>query len=107
MKARIIETDGTEHTVEIKEIREIYVLIKARELDFVNLRNGSTMVVDDSGWETETINHGGSHFELRPTKARKPYNAKATALYHSICRPGTTHQIIGAVAIINNESGGK
>ena len=33
---------------------------------------------------------------------RKPVNAKATALYHAIYRPGTVHQIHGNVVILNN-----
>jgi hypothetical protein len=30
----------------------------------------------------------------------KPVNAKTTALYHRVCRPGTLHQIHGVVVII-------
>lgn len=36
----------------------------------------------------------------------KPVNPKATALYHSVCRPGTTHQIHGDVALVFDEDFG-
>jgi hypothetical protein len=33
----------------------------------------------------------------------KPFNTKATALYHAICKPGTVHQIHGHVVIVNDK----
>ena len=57
-------------------------MIGADTLDTVNLRDGRVMIVDDVG-----LVDG------------KPINAAATALYHSVCRPGTTNPIAGDVAI--------
>lgn len=31
---------------------------------------------------------------------RLPVNAEATRLYHSVCRPGTTHQIRGPAVVV-------
>lgn len=47
--------------------------------------------------------NGNGSFELKCIRARKPVNAKATELYHAVCKPGTTHQIVGDVAIVNDE----
>jgi hypothetical protein len=33
----------------------------------------------------------------------KPINAKATALYHARCKPGTVHQIHGHAVIVNDK----
>lgn len=60
------------------------------------------MAVDDFGWETEETDHGNGHIKLRPVRARKPVNEKATELYHAICVPGTTHQIVGDMAIMHD-----
>jgi hypothetical protein len=80
----VIRTDGTEeaHEAKVLNVRKIYGLIGADCLDTVNLRDGRVMLVDDTGMiEGKLI------------------NAKATALYHSACVPGTMHQIHGDVAI--------
>lgn len=89
---KIITTDGAEiplgrpHTT--KEIRE---LINARDgLDTVRLANGLVMLVDDLG-----------HL------AGLPKNDKATALYLERCRPGTTHYIVGDVAIVPDSDFGR
>lgn len=103
MNITILRTSGAteQHEVIAREaFVQIEKLIGADCLDTVNLRDGRVMFVDDSGYETETIDHGGGRFELRPTKARKPVNAEATKLYHAVCRPGVTHQIVGDVAIV-------
>lgn len=99
MQVHIIRSDGSEQHVQAS-FREISALIGADLFDTVNLRDGRVMVVDDNGYETQTIEHSPGHFELRPIKARKPVNAKATAIYHGLCRAGTTHQIVGDVAIV-------
>ena len=99
MKIHLIRTDGTEQHVD-EPFSAIDRLIGATLLDSVNLCDGRVMMVDDGGWETKTVDHGDGHFELRPIKARKPINEKATALYHAVCRPGTTFQIAGDVAIV-------
>lgn len=74
-------------------------MIGAEMVDTVNLRDGRVMLVDDAGYETKVVNHGDGHIELKPVRARRPANAEATKLYHSVCLPGTTHQIVGDVAI--------
>lgn len=96
----LIRTDGTESDTTVSRWAELAPLIGADVLCTVNLRDGRVMLADDLGYETETIEHGPGRYELRPTKARKPVNPKATALYHGICRPGTTHAIVGDVAIV-------
>lgn len=108
----IIRTDGTEEIVRPRPNKAqsltsiIRGLINA-DLDFVRIGklvpNDLTMAVDDNGWETEMIDHGDGQFEMKPFRARKPINAKATALYLAICVPGTTHQIVGDVAIFHDD----
>ena len=61
---------------------EIHRAIGAVVCDTVNLRDGRVMLVDDLGYQKEL-----------------PLNPKATLLYHSVCRPGTTHYIRGDVAV--------
>lgn len=103
MNVTVIRTSGAHEQHQVanaRAIAEIEKLIGAACLDSVNLRDGRVLFVDDNGYETETVTHGPGHIELKPTKAHKPLNAEATKLYHSICRPGTTHQIVGDVAIV-------
>lgn len=94
MEIRIIRTDGSEEvfTIESEPFREIATLINAKFLSAVNLQDGRVMLVDGNGL-----------IELKPVSARKPVNPKATALFHAICIPSTTHQIVGDVAIANDE----
>ena len=99
MNIHIIRTDGTEERI-VAPWANICKLIGAQTLDTVNLRDGRVMCVDDDGYETECVDHGGGRIELRPIAARKPVNAKATKLYHAVCLPGRMHQIVGDVAII-------
>jgi hypothetical protein len=85
---KIIRIDGTETLHEGKPtIREICRLIGCDGLDHVTIdrRRQTVMFVDDTGMLD-----------------RKPVNAKATALYHAICKPGTLHQIHGDVVIVND-----
>ena len=56
--------------------------------DTVNLRDGTVMLVDDTAHIRNEI---------------PPVNPVATKLYHSVCRPGTTHEILGSVAIVNDK----
>jgi hypothetical protein len=72
-----------------------------------------TMIVDDLGWEFDTIDAEGNivtmeemfehpergPFQNKPTKPKKPVNKLATVFYHAICIPETTHQIVGDVII--------
>lgn len=108
MNVHLIKTDGTEQRVDAP-FAKIAELIGAHLLDSVNLQDGRVMLVDDHGYDAEQVElpekrqtaYGlATVFERRPTRARKPVNAKATQLYHAICRPGTTHQIVGDVAIV-------
>ena len=81
-----IKADGTEVTLDKPiSIREVNELIGADTLDTVNLRDKHrhVMLVDDAFMDKGlAVNH------------------KATALYWSVCRPGTTHQIRGDVVIV-------
>ena len=82
-------------------------MIGAELIDTVNLRDGRVMIVDDAGYDVQVTTREGE-WEGRPTtfethtpiRARKPLNTAATALYHGVCRPGATHQIVGDVAIV-------
>lgn len=73
-------------------ITEVMDLIGAAIPDTVNIRNGEgrptgvVMMVDDNGHALG-----------------KPVNALATEIYHAQCIPGTTHEIRGDVAIVNDE----
>ena len=83
MKPELIRADGTRQSIDnTQDIGAIEKLIGAKSLDHVNLRNGFLMWVDDLGHQNGL-----------------PVNAEATRLYHSICRPGTTHQIVGDVVL--------
>lgn len=110
MTRRIIRTDGT--TQELPEPLPV-----AKLLERIGAGTGDTvclphmgeplhvMLVDDNGYEIKVIEkENATH--LVPTKARKPVNAEATRLYHLNCRPGTTHQIVGDVAIVPDDDFG-
>lgn len=106
MRVTVIRTDGSTefHDVMKKQaIKEICALIHAETLDSVNLRDGSVMMVNDRGWETKTLDKGNGNIELVPQKNLLPVNHEATQLYHRICLPGTTHKIVGDVAIALDE----
>lgn len=102
---KIIYCDGTERELpEAVTLRELASLIGASTLDTVNLRHLGqplhVMCVDDDGYEVEPVQHSPTHLELRPVRARKPVNHKATLLYLKNCSPGTTHEIVGDVVIV-------
>lgn len=85
---KIIRVDGTETVHEGKPtIHEITRLIGCDGLDTVTIdrKRLTVMFVDDTG-----LIDG------------KPVNAKATALYHAVCKPGTVWQIHGDVVIVND-----
>ncbi|SCK49474.1 hypothetical protein VAR608DRAFT_4928 [Variovorax sp. HW608] len=102
----VIRTDGRiERLDKPVTFAEIEKLIGAAMTDSVVLRQFGehpihVMIVDDLGYETTLIDHGGGRFEQRCTKARKPVNAEATRLYHTTCVPGATHQIVGDVVVV-------
>jgi hypothetical protein len=128
LRILVIRTDGTieEHSASWEQIDKLIGAPNGTDSVniFKNPENGRklrmskpVMIVDDHGYDTEAIEHpaGGvvtvngqphtvmAHTELRPIKALKPENEIATAYYHSVCIPGTTHKIVGDVAIIDDE----
>jgi hypothetical protein len=91
----ILRTNGTEETInESPTLHGIREAIHCDTLDVVQIgrANGTdeVMLVDDSGALTG-----------------KPVNEKATELYHRICKPGTTWQIRGDVAITRDRDFGR
>ncbi len=99
----IIRTSGVHahHTVPSGDvIPRVRRLIGAETLDTVNLRDGRVMMVDDHGYETRLVEKGPSHYATETVRPLKPDNPEATKLYHAICIPGTTHRIVGDVAIV-------
>lgn len=103
MRVLVIRTDGQEETHEVTRqtaLQEIYQLIGCDTVDSVDLRDGRVMLVDDNGYDCEFVTHAPGRFEFKPTHARKPVNPRATAIYHAVCVPGTTHAIVGDVAIV-------
>lgn len=116
MKIEVIRTDGTraEYTFKgpLHSFKDLYSLVNCDTFCTVNLRDGRVMLADDNGYEIgPVIDHGmvegpmgpTRYIEHKPGPARKPVNVEATKLYHAVCRPGTTHQIVGDVIIIRDE----
>lgn len=112
MTIMILKTNGTHetYTVPAKEGIRMGVLHKLLGFDTLDVvrigkLQGSdlVMVVNDNGYVTRTVEHGRNQFELKPVVARFPINSEATKYYHAICRPGTTHQIVGDVAIFHDD----
>lgn len=58
----------------------------ATGVDTINLRDGHVMLVHDLGHPLDL-----------------PVNPAATAVYHAICQPGTTHEIRGIAVIVPDE----
>ncbi len=87
-KVTLIKTNGEESVHEMPKLnmQKMYELANLNDVgdcfDTVNLRDGRIMLVDDTG-----LIDG------------KPVNEKATKLYHSLCKKGTTHPICGDVVI--------
>jgi hypothetical protein len=87
---RLIRTDGTERILDKRpSFEEIRRLIGCDGLDTVTIdrRRQTVMFVDDTGMIDG-----------------KPVNAKATALYHAICKADTTWQIHGNVVIVDGRT---
>lgn len=86
----ILRTNGTEETRDERPTHHaICEAIHCDTLHPVNLGH-STMYVDDTSALTG-----------------KEVNEKATKLYHSVCKPGTTWQIRGDVVVTRNEYFGR
>ena len=83
-------------------LRWIHKQINAEYTDSVNLRDGRVMIVNDHGYETEMVQNG-QVLEIKCLKALLPVNAEATKIYQALCYPGTTHQIVGDIAIAWDE----
>jgi len=107
MHVEVIRTDGRRehHVIErTQPLDSIYKLIDCDTVDVVNLRDGRVMLVDDNGYEPgPLVTQAPGRFALMPGPARKPVNPDATTLYHGVCVHGTTHQIVGDVAIVRDE----
>lgn len=115
MNITILRIDGTieHHQMSQAECWDrLRQLLQASSFDTVNLRDGRVMIVDDDGYDVELIDHGlqpaphggmAQTWERRPMTAKKPVNAGATKLYHTVCKPGVTHQIVGDVAIVHDK----
>lgn len=104
--ALIIRTNGEEVTLDTDNLQILKREINAKTVDFVRIgrlfQSDLCMIVNDQGYEYETVDRGNNTFENVPTKALLPVNLKATAYYHAICIPGTTYQIVGDVAIFHD-----
>lgn len=84
----IIAVDGTETIIQQKpEINRVCKAIGCEYIDTITLKRSPriVMLVDDVGMID-----------------KKPVNPKATALYHSVCKPGTVWPICGNVAIVHD-----
>lgn len=108
ISVEILRTNGQHETLTIEKgrglMRAIAEAIGALPggLGTVNLRDGRVMLIDDNGYVTEEriVSENPLVVKLVPMAAKKPPNADATQLYWNICRPGTTHQIVGDAAVV-------
>lgn len=105
----ILRTDGTSDTHEapnaVLALDAIKTMIQAEWVDTVNLRDGRVLIVDDNGYEVAPESSvdpetGVLRIKNVAVRALKPVNVTATALYHAICQPGVTHQLVGDVAVV-------
>jgi hypothetical protein len=121
MTVEVIRTDGTRehHVVAAGDLRAVRALIGCDTIDTVTLSRDAKgprqiMLVDDNGYETVCVARDPRGqivpaldqpfvVDIQPVRARKPVNVEATKLYHAVCRPGTTHQIVGDVAILDDQ----
>jgi hypothetical protein len=105
----IIRTNGTKELVREKPtLATLHSALGCELTDRVILSHDPesgyprvVMIVDDHGYETETI-ETPNKIELRPIRPLKPVNGEATKLYHAVCQAGTTHEIVGDVALVND-----
>lgn len=111
----VIRTDGHEeiHRESTKMMTAIHRALGIDTADVIILTwqfgrvPDLVMIVDDVGYKFDVIERRPGHIVHRPTVARKPVNAKATELYLSVCMPGTTHKIVGDVAICHDSDHGE
>ena len=102
---RLIRTDGMVVDLPVPlTIKQVLSLIGAKSLDTVALHHLGwplhVMLVDDAGYETETVDDGNGVITLKPVRALKAENVEATRLYHANCRPGTKHVVVGDVVVV-------
>lgn len=107
----VVRADGSEAVVRTKPtLPALREAIGAETLEFVRIGklDGTDLVmaIDDRGYDSEMVEVAPGHFKLNPVKANKPPNAKASNFYWWICRPGTTHQIVGDVALFHDDDFG-
>lgn len=101
MRVHIIRTSGAEEHIDA-DWESIAVHIGAEVMDSVSLRDGRRMFVNDAGWDVVAV-ETSMGTDLVPIAPRLPVNEKATALYLRVCKPGTTHRIVGDVAIVEDD----
>ena len=83
MKRELIRANGTREEIHCPLTMDaINTKLGGAGLDTINLRDGRVMLVNDIGHQLGL-----------------PFNAEASKLYWGICRPGTTHQIVGDVIV--------
>jgi hypothetical protein len=101
-KFKVIRTDGSEEEFLLKPtIRRIMQVICAQTLDTVRIGKNPANGPPDTIMMVDDIGSGFCGTErVCPTKS---INERGTALYRSICKPGTTASIYGDVAIVNDE----
>ena len=82
---KLIRADGTETDLHGPHaMQDVKQMIGATTVGAIRLRDRvHVMLVDDDGYDKEL-----------------PVNAEATRLYHEVCLPGTTWQIVGDVVIV-------
>lgn len=82
---KLIRADGTETELHGPHaIQDVAQMIGATTVGAIRLRDRvHVMLVDDDGQAKEL-----------------PVNAEATRLYHEVCVPGTTWQIVGDVVVV-------
>lgn len=113
MRVTILRVSGEQETHELPrgDLAGIKKLIGCDTIDTVVLSRDAEgartlMLVDDDGYEIELKERSvpGYTFAMErvPTRPKKPVNVEATRRYHAICHPGTTHQIVGDVAIVDD-----
>jgi hypothetical protein len=92
LSRKVIRVDGSEELLASPQtIQQIEKLISADYLDTVNMgdANRHVMLLDDLGYDKQL-----------------PVNQKASDLYWSVCKPGTTHTIRGDVVIVPDDDFG-